>query len=111
MTTPLKKPRSPYSNALRRQNEVLDAAVRLSMQVGYQQITRDAIAVEAGCGSGTVNVCYRSMDVLRRAVVDRAIATENLIIIAQYLADPDPDPEVGRITARLKKATLAFLAG
>jgi AcrR family transcriptional regulator len=110
-TKPPVKHRSPYSNALRRKNEVLDAAVRLSMQVGYQQITRDAIAVEAGCGYGTVNVCYRSMSDLRRAVVERAIATENLIVIAQYLADPDPDPAVGKIPPKLKKATLAFLAG
>jgi AcrR family transcriptional regulator len=110
MTAAAPKHRNPYSNALRRQNEVLDAAVRLSMQVGYQQITRDAVAVEADCGSGTVNVCYRSMDVLRRAVVDRAIATQNLIIIAQYLADPNPDPAIGRIPAKLKKETLAFLA-
>jgi len=110
-TKPPVKHRSPYSNALRRQNEVLDAAVRLSMQVGYQQITRDAVAVEAGCGCGTVNVCYRSMDVLRRAVIDRAIATENLIVLVQYLADPNPDPAVGRMPVKLKRKTLAFLAG
>ena len=109
-TTMTTKQRSPYSNALRRQNEVLDAAVRLAMQVGYQQITRDAVAAEAGCGCGTVNVCYRSMEELRREVVRRAIVTKNLIVVAQYLADPNPDPAVGRISAQLKKETLAFLA-
>lgn len=101
---------SPYSNALRRQKDVLDAAVRLSMQVGYQQITRDAIAVEAGCGAGTVNVCYRSMPALRRAIIGRAIKEENLIILAQYLANPDPDPAIPPLPSRLKKDTLAFLA-
>jgi AcrR family transcriptional regulator len=111
MTAKPIKHRSPYSGALRRQNEVLDAAVRLSMGLGYRQITRDGVAIEAGCGSGTVNACYRDMNDLRRAVVERAIQTENLIVIAQYLADPDPDPKVNRIPIPLKRATLAFLAG
>jgi AcrR family transcriptional regulator len=108
MTT---KQRSPYSNALRRQNEVLDAAIRLAMEVGYQQITRDAVAAEAGCGCGTVNVCYRSMEELRREVVRRAIVTKNLIILVQYLADPNPDPAVGRIPVELKREAFEYLAG
>jgi hypothetical protein len=51
------------------------------------------------------------MPALRRAVIGHAVKTENLIILAQFLADPNPDPLIPPLPHRLKRATLAFLAG
>lgn len=100
-----------YHNSLRRQTMILEAAVRLSEQHGYQQITRDAVAVEADSGYGSVNTHFSSMPALRRAVIGHAVKTENLIILAQFLADPNPDPLIPPLPRLLKRATLAFLAG
>ena len=102
---------SPYSNSARRQSEILDAAVRLSEQHGYRQITRDAVAQAAGCGYGSVNANFNGMPALLRAIVGHAVKNQNLIILAQFLADPDPDPAIPRLSMSLRRAVLAFLEG
>lgn len=79
-----------YSSSDRRKSEILSAAMRLAERKGYQQVTRDEIAVEAGCAQGSVTRYFPTMQHTKRAIVGQALATRNLKILAQALAADDP---------------------
>ena len=102
---------SQYHDPERRHREILDAAVRLSEQIGYLKITGPLVAIEAECGYGSINGIFESMEGLRRAVVEDAIANKNLIILAQFMTNPNPDPNIKPLSPSLKKTVAAFLAG
>jgi AcrR family transcriptional regulator len=57
-----------------RQKQIIDAAYKLALRVGYEAITRDAIAVEAGVSAGLVTRFF-SMDTLRIKI--RKLAIKN----------------------------------
>ena len=69
---------------------ILDAAIILSLKHGYQRITRDGVAAEAGCAMGSVNSHFGTLAQLQRAVISAAIARKNLNILAQALAANHP---------------------
>lgn len=84
-------------------DHILKTAVRLARAKGYTHITRDQIATECNCGTGTINYHYGSMPVLLREVMREAIKSADLEIIAQGLAERHPvivqAPEVLRSAA------------
>lgn len=65
-----------------RKQEVLQAAVEVSEKYGFDGITRERVAAQAGVAVGTVNLHYGTMKQLRRAVARYAVHHELLNILA-----------------------------
>jgi len=70
-----------------RDNRILKAAVELAAEVGYQWITREAVAKAAGVAPGTINNVFGTMPDLKRAVLKEAVDRGILSIVAQGLGD------------------------
>ena len=69
-----------------RKQQIIVAALKLATSNGFQNIRRDAVAVEANVAPGLVSKYWGTMTQLRRAVMREAVKTENLKVIAQGLA-------------------------
>lgn len=74
-----------------RKEEILKAALSLAVEVGYQNIRRDAVAEKAKCATGTVNLHYNTLVQLKRAVMRRAIKDRNDVVIMQGILAKDPE--------------------
>lgn len=68
---------------------ILDTAYKMAQRDGFAAITRDGVAAEAGVAMGSVNHHYGTMQVLRDAVMQRAVEEEQLELIAQGIAMGD----------------------
>lgn len=91
-----------------RNKRILEAAVSLAGERGYQHITRSDVATRAGVATGSVNNAYGTMDKLRDAVMETAVARGICAIVAQGLAAGHP---VARGAPQdLKDSALASLA-
>jgi AcrR family transcriptional regulator len=95
-----------------RKEHLLEAAIQLSKEIGYNRITRDAIAEIAGTSSTCIAKYWPRMAAIRNAVVEAAIERGILEIIAQGLAlnhpralciDPNVKGEVSRYILNLAK--------
>ena len=73
-----------------RLSEILDASLRMARLHGYRNMTREDIAVAAGCSEGLVSSYLGTMTQVRRAVVRHAIHCKDLTVLAQALAANDP---------------------
>lgn len=73
-----------------RQKQILEAATHLAVDKGYQNITRAQVALVARVSVGSINLYFTTMEYLKQIVLRDAIASENLVIIAQGLAANDP---------------------
>ena len=69
---------------------ILDAAVQLAREKGFQNLTRDGIANRAEVSHGLVTHYYNTMKQMRRAVMRAAVKQEILEIIAYGLATANP---------------------
>ena len=69
-----------------RHDSILDAALRVAEHRGYQMMTRDDIALAAGCSPALVSEVLGTMQALRRSVMRAAVSREVLPVIAQGLA-------------------------
>lgn len=65
---------------------ILDVAYSMALSDGFNNLTRDGVAVQAGVAQGTVNHHFKTMDALRNDIVTRAIEQRELSILAQALA-------------------------
>ena len=72
-----------------RKDQILIAAVELAKEVGYNKMTRDAIAIKAGVSMGLVTHYFETMNQLRRDVMRYARKHEIPAIIAQGLVNND----------------------
>jgi AcrR family transcriptional regulator len=88
---------------------ILLAAVRLARTQGMFKLKRREIAKAAGCGNGTVNYHFKSMDALRGAVVAHAIEHQVIEVLVQARAERDP--RLGRMSQELKDRVAAHIAG
>lgn len=93
--------------SIHRKSAVLSVALRLAEVHGYQNVTREMLAKEAGTSDGLISNLFGPMVQLRRTIMVAAIITRNLKIIAQGIAASDVealscDPE-------LKKAAIETL--
>ena len=68
-----------------RREMILDAALKLAHKKHYLQISRDAIAAEAGITGTAVQYYYSTMPKLRRAIMRAAVKEENLKVILEGL--------------------------
>ena len=90
-----------------RRDQILTAAIAMSLDVGFSKITRDGIAERAGVAMGQVNHIFNTMVQLRRAVMRAAVNRELLPIIAQGLALGDKHAQAA--SEPLKQKALASL--
>lgn len=72
-----------------RHKQLLDIAVNHAIRVGYFNITREAIANEAGVAESLVSHIFGSIPKLKRAVMRAAVREGVLPVVAQGLAQGD----------------------
>ena len=72
-----------------RRDEVMAAAVGLSVTHGYTKVTREMIAKAVGITPQAIQYHIGTMAALRRDVMRKAIADRHLSIIAQGMANKD----------------------
>lgn len=87
---------------------ILDTAYKMAQRDGFAAITRDGVAAEAGVAMGSVNHHYGTMQVLRDAVMQRAVEEEQLELIAQGIAMGDNVAKSAPLELR-QRAILTFL--
>lgn len=85
-TLPQYKPDETWAMS---KEHILDTAYKMAQRDGFAAITRDGVAAEAGVAMGSVNHHYGTMQVLRDAVMQRAVEEEQLELIAQGIAMGD----------------------
>jgi len=90
-----------------RKQQILTAALCLAMGVGYQSVTREAIADACGVSHALVNLYFRVMPELKAAVMVEAVRVSNLTVIAQGLVARDP--AVADLDPKLKRKALASI--
>jgi AcrR family transcriptional regulator len=89
---------------------ILNAAVTIARNYGLRGLTRQTVADASACAVGTVNYHFETMDALRDAVVDFAVANEVIEVLAQARAERHPRLK-GRLTPALKERVAAHIAG
>lgn len=77
------------ANPTLRQENILNVALQVATERGYNVMTREAIAERAGVSESLVSRYFSTMVQLRRAVMRAAINQENIEVIAQGLAIKD----------------------
>lgn len=73
-----------------RREEILQAAAKLAAAVGLDMITRDAVARSVGVTGPAVQYHFKCVGDLKEEVARRAIAEEDLPVVAQLLATRNP---------------------
>lgn len=73
-----------------RYSQILDAALELAAKIGYDNMTRDAVAEHAKVSAGQVNWQFGTMEVLKASVIQAAIDREQWPIVVQGLANRHP---------------------
>jgi hypothetical protein len=68
---------------------VLNHALKMAHDVGYQNVTRESLATASGVSAGLISKYFGTMVGLRRAIMSAAVAHGLLVIIAQGLACGD----------------------
>lgn len=91
-----------------RRGYILQAAIKLAKEMGYQNITRDAVAYEADISSSLIANYYPRMIDLKNAVLEAAMDSEIPEIVAQGLAISDPIAM--NMNDELKIKVFAYLA-
>lgn len=71
--------------------DMIAAALKVARVRGWQTMTRDQIAHEAGCSTGQVTTVLGTMPQLRRTVMRAAVQRKDLPVIAQGLVAQDPN--------------------
>lgn len=96
------------ANPALRKDQILNVAVTMATAVGYNKVTRDAVAEGAGVSMGLVTRYFGTMKNLRRDIMRFAIRNEVAEIIAQGLVNGDDHAR--KAPAELKAQAAALLA-
>ena len=72
-----------------RKDSILSSAILVAKEVGFDKVTRDQVAEQAGISTGLVHHHFSTMVQLKRALMRHAIKDGILEIIAQGLAVHD----------------------
>lgn len=83
-------------------DQILLTAVKLAKRDGLRRFIKADIARIVGCGTGSVNYHFRSMEQLRSAIIKHAIEYEVIEILVQARAERHPCLR-GRLTPALKE--------
>lgn len=73
-----------------RKKEILAAAMELAKTDHYIRVTRERIAERVNISTGLVNLYFNTMNELRSAIVRNAINEEVIEVVAQAIANKDP---------------------
>lgn len=92
----------------KRRELILDAAIKLSVEIGYNKLTRDAIAERAKVSSALVSAYFSRMHTIKTAVMQAAIEREIVEIIAQGMTLNDP--HALKIKNTTKQKVLSYLS-
>lgn len=87
---------------------LLDVAVALAEQIGFDNLTRDGIARAAGCALCLPTVRLGQKPEMMRNIMRRAIKVRSLPVVAQGLASGDKAAR--RAPDDLKAEAVAWLA-
>lgn len=90
-----------------RKEEILNAAVLLAVNIGYQRITRETVANAADTSTALVTRYFTNMKALKNEVMRIAIEREIFSIIAQGLTSGDS--QLNNIQRDLKQKVYDFL--
>lgn len=108
MTTRLPREERAALQRSERRSAIIAAALRLAADKGYQTLTRDDVAAEAGVAAGSVNHEFGTVDNMRDAVIDAAVEERNLVVVAQAIVAGHPAARDA--PADLKKEAIETLA-
>jgi AcrR family transcriptional regulator len=73
-------------NPIARKQQILTTAINLSIEKGYRQLTRRAVANRMQCASALINHYFEDIENLRRIVLSTAIEKEIIPILAENFA-------------------------
>lgn len=93
-------------NAKARHIAILDCALKLAETQGFRNVRRDAVAIAAEVASGTVSHHYRTIGNLHDEIMKAAVSRENIVVVAQGLAENHPTAKAAPRALRQKAATL-----
>lgn len=91
-----------------RREQILEAAIKLSIKFGYTKITRDKIAEATKTASSLIAKYYPRMQDVKNAVMEAAIKREVVEIIAQGLTLNDP--RALKINKSIKRKVMSYIA-
>lgn len=86
-----------------RKEQILATAIKISIETGYQQLTRNAVAHSMQCTAPLISHYY-SIEDLRRDVLSTAIEKEIMPILAQSIVTRGHE-----IPAELKQKVIQYL--
>jgi AcrR family transcriptional regulator len=89
-------------------DHILNASVKLAEKVGWDNLTREAIATAAGVSPALVTFRLGQKPELMRNVMRRAIKLQSLPVVAQGLARNDKTAR--KAPDELKAAAAAYVA-
>ncbi len=104
MTTRIKGARM---NPLARKEQILETAINLSIEKGYRQLTRRAVANRMQCASALINHYFKDIENLRHIVLITAIEKEILPILAENYAAWGV--ETAELPQQLKEKVIRYL--
>ena len=73
-----------------RKRQILDGAMLAAHTKDYRQITQKDIAALAGVSTGLITFHFDNMDGLRNKLMEYAVETSDLKIVAQGIVAQDP---------------------
>lgn len=88
-----------------RKNDLLQTALDLSVKVGYTNVSRGALATEAGVSNALVTHYFGTMKQLKRAIMRSAIGRSIPEIVAQGLAIGDDNARKAPVELKARAAT------
>ncbi len=94
VTRPAKRPYAPRLPADQRREQLLDAALAISLQRGFHAVTIDGVAKEAGVTRPVVYGAFADRGALLTALADRSELRALAQLAAVFPALPDLDEDV-----------------
>lgn len=73
-----------------RKSQILKAALQCAEATHYKNFTRVDVSKRISVSEGLVNVYFKTMPKLRRAVMRAAVKNKCLVVLAQGLIDGNP---------------------
>jgi len=105
----IKAEESPYVVKKRADKEsrarhIVQSAIDLSERIGYQNIDRRSVAEEAGISYELVAHYFPNIDELKELVMQNAVHTRNVTILAQGLANKDKTAQSAEESLKIQAA-------
>lgn len=73
-----------------RKTDILDVALKLARKIGYKSVTATELAKACDCGHPLIFYHFKSMMILKDAIMEEAVRLEDPIVLMQGLSDKNP---------------------